>query len=645
MFHLPRSRLAVAAYVGAAVVIAVLGLRSSGVLEPLELSALDLRVRLGSEAPISPPPVHLILIGEEDIERYGHPLPDAQLDRLIEIVLAADPRAVGIDLYRDFPVPTASGAATTPAYEALGRSIRQDGRVVMVMGLPDSTGRGISPPSFLADFAQVGFADMVIDPDGRIRRGLLFVWQDDVPVLSFAMQLALRTLQPDGLGLEPAPGNPDHIALGPTPVPPFEGDFGPYAGADDSGYQFLLDFAWGMRDIPTSTLREVLEAPVPPVELRGAVVMVGTASNSVKDSHFTPLRGDEMTGTLFGVVWHAHAVHQLLRHASGESRPLRSFSTAQTAILVALVGFLGAGLGTLSRSLLLQLALAASGAAVLAAGGFVGMLQGWWVPVSSPLLAGTSSAIIAITIVSAMERAERREVVSLFSRFQGASVAEEIWHRRAEFLGPTGRPVPRRVTLTAMMSDLEGYTAAAEKMDPEALMTWVNEYMNRMAQLVEEHGGSVDDYAGDGIKANFGFPVPSESEEQRDADAVDAVRCALAMGAEMEALNARWRERGLPTGRCRIGLFTGPAVIGCIGSDRALKLTSVGDTVNTASRLEGFGKDDFKSEAGSNDWRILIGDATRQRVGDAFEIVSIGAHRLKGKNRAIPIHRVLRKTR
>ena len=67
----------------------------------------------------------------------------------------------------------------------------------------------------------------------------------------------------------------------------------------------------------------------------------------------------------------------------------------------------------------------------------------------------------------------------------------------------------------------------------------------------------------------------------------------------------------------------------------------MGDTVNTAARLEGLEKDEFKSEAGTNDWRILIGDETRRRVGDTFEIVSIGAHRLKGKDREIPIYRVL----
>jgi adenylate cyclase len=191
------------------------------------------------------------------------------------------------------------------------------------------------------------------------------------------------------------------------------------------------------------------------------------------------------------------------------------------------------------------------------------------------------------------------------------------------------------------MSDLEGYTAASEKMEPQVLMVWVNEYMDAMAQLVESHGGVVDDYAGDGIKANFGFPVASEGAASIDADARAAVRCALAMGARMEALNQSWSERGLPTGRCRVGVFTGPAVVGCIGATRSLKFTSVGDTVNTAARLEGFAKDDFSGEEGGVAWRILIGEETYRRIGNGFEVRSIGTHRLKGKDVALPIYRVL----
>jgi class 3 adenylate cyclase len=376
--------------------------------------------------------------------------------------------------------------------------------------------------------------------------------------------------------------------------------------------------------------------------LRDKVVLVGTSAVSVKDSFHTPLRpADRISGTLYGVEIHAHAIDQLVRYARGLSAPLLDLPPAAVAAWLALWCGVGATLGLLNRSLLAMIACFAVAVALLAASGGWAMDSGVWIPVAVPLLGMVNAAALVVAGISVLERAERREVLGLFSRFQGPAVAEEIWRHREEFMGPTGRPVSRRVVLTSLMSDLEGYTAASEKMEPQALMSWIDEYMSAMALLVEEHGGSVDDYAGDGIKANFGFPVASEGDSAVDADAAAAVRCAVAMGARMEALNRSWRERDLPTGRCRVGIFTGPAVIGCIGGDRSLKLTSVGDTVNTAARLENFHKDEFQEESGDSDWRVLIGEETMRRTQGLFRVESIGQHALKGKGSPVAIYRVL----
>jgi adenylate cyclase len=191
------------------------------------------------------------------------------------------------------------------------------------------------------------------------------------------------------------------------------------------------------------------------------------------------------------------------------------------------------------------------------------------------------------------------------------------------------------------MSDLQGYTTASEAMDPEALMGWINEYMNMMADLVGEFGGVVDDYAGDGIKANFGFPVPSVTDEQICADADNAVRCALAMGEAMDRLNDSWTARGMPTGRVRVGIYSGPAVVGILGGGRSMKYTTVGDTVNTAARLESFAKAEFSAEEEFSSWRVLIGDGTMDLLDGGFTTQDIGSHALKGKHEEIRIFRVL----
>ena len=172
-------------------------------------------------------------------------------------------------------------------------------------------------------------------------------------------------------------------------------------------------------------------------------------------------------------------------------------------------------------------------------------------------------------------------------------------------------------------------------------MEWIGEYMNAMARLVEQHGGMVNDFIGDGLMANFGVPVARTSEESIDADATNAVNCALAMGRELARLNVRWRERGSPTGRIRIGILTGPAVVGSLGSADRLKYTAVGDVVNTAARLESFDKESFELDPEQSVCRILVGEPTWRRLGDGFRRYCIGSHVLKGRGEPVIIHHIL----
>ena len=639
-----KSRPALACAIALAVFFALGSARLLGLLEAPELALYDRDRGLASLASSPEPPITLVLIDEADIRRHGHPLRDEILRTLIETILAAGPRALAIDLYRDLPVPpitTGDQASDSPAYRMLGETIISDPRVVMIMKFPDPNSQGTPPPRFLQDTAQVGFSDLPVDPDGVVRRGLLYLWDGDSPRLSISLQLALRYLALDGIFPEADPNDPDAMMLGPVSLPPLQGDFGPYVRADDAGYQFLLDYRWGSRPLPSIKLSPVLQRDFDPELFRDRVVMLGTAAHSVKDSFLTPLNVGVNGGTTFGVEVHAQAVDQLIRFGHGASRPLAEPGWVLTYASIFILALVGAGLGLFGRSLWLQITgLLAISATVVYAGRALFEL-GWWIPVVPPLMAVLISAAAAVAILSVLERAERRQIAGLFSRFQGAVVADEIWRRRSEFIGEGDRPVARTVVLTALMSDLEGYTAASEQMEPEELMSWINEYMTAMAELVEAHGGVVDDYAGDGVMANFGFPVPSQTDEAIAGDATAAVRCAVAMGVKMRELNASWEARGLRVGRCRVGICTGPAVVGCVGAASSLKYTSVGDTVNTAARLESFDKTQFISEAPGVVSRVLVSEETWLRTRDAFEFLDLGAHSLKGKQVPTKIYRVV----
>jgi adenylate cyclase len=199
------------------------------------------------------------------------------------------------------------------------------------------------------------------------------------------------------------------------------------------------------------------------------------------------------------------------------------------------------------------------------------------------------------------------------------------------------------IIVTVMFIDLQDFTKISENTDPEALIDWLNTYMGAMARLVMEHGGMVDDYIGDGLKANFGVPFRSASEVVLRRDALSAVNCALAMGTELKRLNEIWRAQNLPTAAMRVGIVTGPVVAGSVGNERRLKYTTIGDTVNIASRLENYGKEAEKLNDTNNFCRILIDENTLSFVGREFIVQKVGQLDLKGKSKKVTAYRVIGK--
>jgi class 3 adenylate cyclase len=179
-------------------------------------------------------------------------------------------------------------------------------------------------------------------------------------------------------------------------------------------------------------------------------------------------------------------------------------------------------------------------------------------------------------------------------------------------------------TVTAVFADIVGFTQFASRNDPGTVIAVLNEYMTAWSRIVEEEGGIVDKYMGDAIMAVFGAPVSHADDAER------AVRAALHMREATARLNAQRAARGLPGIELAIGIATGPAVAGNVGSPDRLNYTVIGDTVNLASRL--------CDAAGGGD--ILVSDATRRSVDDAVRIAPAGERTLKGMPHAVPVYAV-----
>jgi adenylate cyclase len=628
-----RAPLATGLLVSILVSLGIVGLRGCGNLEALELAAYDWFIRLRPADPAADPRIVLVTITEQDIQTLGSwPLSDDVLAQTLESVARFGPRAIGVDIYRDLPVP--------PGSKRLDSVLSKGEPIIWVTKFGQGKTGGILPPTALRGTESVGFNDIVVDPGGVVRRGLLFIDDGVTTVTAFALRLALFYLRPEGIVLQPDPEYPEQLRLGPHTMRPLESYDGPYAAADTRGYQFLLDFKGWRDSFPSVTLKDLLSGNVAPEVMRDKIVIVGVTAESVKDHFYTPFsRGLQENQQTDGVAIHAHITSQLIRLGLGEAAPLRTLNQWQEGIWIVLWAGIGALTGLKLRSPWKLSFVIGSGLLALAVFDFSLFLEGWWLPLMPPALAWFMAAVAITAYLSYQETVERAALMQLFSRHVSKQVADGIWRDREQFLDGH-RPRPQQLIATVLFTDLVGFTAVSEKLPPEELMDWLNECMEPMAREVSARGGVIEQYSGDAIVAVFGVPIARSNEEEINQDAINAVNCALAMEAVLRDLNRCWFEQNRPTTAMRIGIYTGPMVAGSLGGADRLEYVVIGDTVNIASRLESFDKDLFARSLDSP-CRILIGEATLSRLGQRFVTEKVGQVSLKGKEERIHVYRVV----
>lgn len=228
----------------------------------------------------------------------------------------------------------------------------------------------------------------------------------------------------------------------------------------------------------------------------------------------------------------------------------------------------------------------------------------------------------------------------LYSRHVSKEIAESVWENRDSFLAG-GRPLAQKVVVTVLFTDLKGFSTISEKMDPAHLYEWLNGYLGTMAGVIQESGGVLKQFTGDGILALFGVPVPHTTVAEQSKDAAAAVRCALGMGRKLVEISKAWEQEGLPMVSMRAGIFTGEVAAGSIGSDDRFEYAVIGDAVNTASRLESYDKTFADPDKLANRCRILIGAPTHALLGDQFISKEIGLLEVKGKANKVPVFQIL----
>jgi len=621
-----RSLKAQAAITAGTIFVLIALLRYAGALERLELGVYDLALRARPAAPVDE---RFVLIDEteDDLKRFGHPLSDELLASVVERALALKPRVLGVDKFRDLPVP--------PGTEALARVVNGNRNVLWIYQFGGHGTRRITAPQWLQRPSQAAFVDILMDPGGTVRRGLLYLDDGDRPQRSFALSLALAYLAPEGIVPKADGDDPARMRLGATSLAPLESWDGGYAGTDASGYQMLLDYRGASAPFARVTLGELLDGKVDPGLLRDRIAIVGSSAISLKDYFQTPFSSAALP-YLTGSELQAHHASQLVRLARGESQPVRTLPEALEVLLLALCCALGLAAWAATRAASLA-GLIVAGLAALAIAWYAAAAASLWFPVLPLLLGFVLTASASAGLRALHEARERATMMSIFSRHVAPEVARELWRRRDELTeGYALRP--QHLDATVLFADLHGYSPVAARLPPADTARWLNEFLAPMADVIMAHRGVIRQYAGDAVMAVFGAPIPSETREEHERDARTAVACARDMQGRFAQLNADWQRAGKPTAGLRIGLYSGP-MVGCnIGSRQRLEYTVIGDTVNMAARLQALAlPDGDEGERG----RILIGDTTRALLPAHEPCERVGSFVLKGRSEPVSVYRMV----
>ncbi len=588
--------------------------RHLGWLQFLEFQAYDFFIRHQPKAATSAPIV-LVEMSESDIHSpsLDWPIYDDKLAELLRKLEADQPAVIGLDIWRDIPVPK-NGVGI----HEFNQVLQAHSNIVAIF----TRGTRIAPPTVLkSNLDRIAFNDNFIIDDKvestipKVRRSALFVNSPSGENFdAFPFRLAILYLQEKGIELQPDPSDAKSFRLGKARFRPLQPEDGAYVGA-----------ATG----------ELLTGKIPPGTLRDKIVLVGINSQSVFDERVTPISRAQR-----GIELQAMTVNQLMRMALDGEKLLQSLKDWQEDAWVFLWCFVGGAIGYRVRS---PWRFGPESLACLFAIGGIAWLAfsyGWWIPVAAPVAAYAPTALLVTSYIAFQQRSMRAVLMKLYSRHVSKEIAESIWANRDSFLDGQ-RPLAQKLVVTVLFTDLKGFSTISEKMQPAQLYIWLNGYLGAMAQVIQNHGGVLKQFTGDGILALFGVPVPHTTRDQQASDATAAVKCALALGQRLVELRREWQEAGLPPVSMRAGIYTGEVAAGSVGSDDRFEYAVIGDVVNTASRLESYDKTLADPDLLPNRCRILIGAPTHDLVDGKFVSKEIGLLEVKGKANKVPVFHIL----
>ena len=376
--------------------------------------------------------------------------------------------------------------------------------------------------------------------------------------------------------------------------------------------RMMINYQGPVRTYPYISIADVARHKFPPGTFRDKIVLVGASATGIGDLRSTPYGGLDYPG----VEIHANVIDNIL-HQNFLVRGAK-----QVTVDFALILLFGIPLGvwlalTQPRWMWFGLLLVVP----FIGGVYFAFLKGWWLNFTVPISTLISNFGLVALYRALVEEKEKRKVRGAFQYYLSPEVIRRLL-QNPELVQP------RKNEVTVMFSDIRGFTSISEKLDPQELALLLNQYLTDMTKIVFDHSGTLDKYIGDAVMAFWGAPFVEPGH------AIRACRSALQMMSRVAELREQWRTQNKPELDIGIGLNTGVASVGNMGSELRYGYTAMGDAVNLASRLEGLNKE-YRTH-------ILVSETTYAAARDTRLIFrELDLLRVQGKMQPVTIYELL----
>jgi adenylate cyclase len=387
----------------------------------------------------------------------------------------------------------------------------------------------------------------------------------------------------------------------------------PIPRSELGGKTAWIDYRGGPGTIQTSPYSDVYNGNFRSGTFKGRTVVIGPAAPTLGDVHPTSVTGEDL---MSGAEIQANAIWTALH-----GFPLQPLPTWWTPLLIVFMAMAApaAFLGLKPREAVLVLVLLAL---VYTVGSQMLFNRGTIVPVVYPMIALGLAAVLSTAVHAVTAAFEREMVRDVFSRFVPESVVSEVLSQAEGGVRLGGE---RRIA-TVLFSDLRGFTSYAETLPPATVISVLNRYLTLMSDVILDNGGTLVAYMGDGIMAVFGAPIEQEDHADR------ALRTARHMtGPALQEFNQWMRDQGVGEGfRMGVGLMSGEVMSGNVGSERRLEYTAIGDTTNTAARLEGMTK-------GQPYMVFVSGTTVKAALNPPDDLVNVDRMEVRGRRERVDV--------